>query len=119
MLRKLKLQFKNMDSSQSLVDYASNKLEPLQKLFTKPDGVRWNLRLVKDGHHKKGEMYHAEAQIKTAGKNYGADAVAESPYAAIDELKEELATKITSHKERRITRARRGALRVKELLRQQ
>lgn len=117
MLRKLKLNFKNMDHSESVVEYASEKLEPLQNLLKREDGVRWNLRLTKEGHKHKGDEYHAEAQLKTGRKNYGADARGESPYAAIDKLKDELTAKITSHKEKRITRARRGALRIKQLLR--
>lgn len=108
-----------MDRSDAVIGYAAEKLEPLEELLKRQDGVRWNLRLTKEGHKLKGDEFHAQAQLKTGRKNYGADAVGESPYAAIDKLKDELAAKITSHKEKRITRARRGAARVKELLRRQ
>ena len=117
MLRKLKLQVKDMTSNPNFFSYAQKKLEPLQKLFKTEDGLRWNLRLSKEGHSKKGGVYHAEAQVKTARKNYGADASGETPYAAIDGLKDELSKKITSHKNKRSTKARQGAAWVKKMLR--
>lgn len=119
MLRKLKLQVKNMTSNPNFLDYAQTRLEPLQSLFRSEDGLRWNLRLSKDGHSKKGDVYHAEAQVKTARKNYGADAHGETPYEAIDELKNELSRKIVSHKDKRMTEHRKGGAQAKEMLREE
>ena len=118
MLRKLKLHFKNMTENPNFVNYATKRLEPLEKFFKKGTGVRWNLRMSKEGHQKKrDDLYHVEAQIKSARKNYGAEAEGETPYEAIDELKDELTKKITTHKDKKITRFRSGARKAKKMLR--
>lgn len=117
MLHKLQVQVKNITQSQVFVDYAQKKLASLEKLVPHPDSIRWNLRLSKEGGPHKGDIFHAEAQMITDKKNFGAEAHGETPYEAIDELRSELNKKITHHKDKRITRFKRGAAFAKELLR--
>lgn len=118
MLRKLKLHFKNMTENPNFIEYANKRLEPLHRFFKNESGIRWNLRMSKEGQHKKGDdIYHVEAQIRAPRKNYGAEAEGGTPYEAIDELKDELTKKITTHKDKKITRFRKGARRAKQMLR--
>ena len=120
MLHKLKLHFKNLTHNQSFVDYANKRLAPLEKFFKAQKELRWNVRLSKEGHPKKGDnLYHAEAQVRSPNKNFGAEADGETPYEAIDELKNELSKKITGHKEKRLTRMRKGARYAKNILRRE
>jgi ribosomal subunit interface protein len=118
MLHKLKLHFKNMTENPNFVKYASKRLGPLEKFFKNSRGIRWNVRMSKEGHQKKrDDLYHVEAQIRSPQKNYGAEAEGETPYEAIDELKDELTKKITTHKDKKITRFRAGARKAKKMLR--
>lgn len=117
MLRKLKTQFKNMDSNPELVDYVNKRLSSVQDLIPSEDGVRWNVRFSQEGHRNKGNVYRVQAQLKTARKNFGAQASGSTPQEAIDELKNELQKKVTHHKDKKITLWRKSALRAKQLLR--
>ncbi len=119
MLRKLKLHISNMTNNPRLLEHASKRLSTLERrLLKSTEGIRWNIRLSKEGHSKKGDTYHAEAQVQTARKNYGAEASGETPFQAIDELREGLAAKIIGHKEKSLSKQRRGGREVKALLRE-
>jgi len=119
MLKKLKTQVKNIENHEEVLEYAEKHLESLESLIKNQENMRWNLRLSKEGGPNKGDIYHAEAQVKTAKKNFGASAHGETAHAAIDELRIELKRKITHHKDKRITRFKKGAALAKKLLRMQ
>ncbi|MFW0870998.1 MAG: HPF/RaiA family ribosome-associated protein [Patescibacteria group bacterium] len=118
MLHKLKLHFKNMTENPNFVKYANKRFAPLEGFFKNRKGIRWNVRMSKEGHQKKrDDLYHVEAQIRSPKKNFGAEADGETPYEAIDNVKNQLTQKITSHKEKKITRFRKGARYAKNMLR--
>ena len=55
-------------------------------------------------HHKKGEIYYAEANIEVPGKIFRAEARKENLYQAINELKKELQRILKKDKEKRIVK---------------
>lgn len=67
-------------------------------------------------HHKSGDFFKAEVNLKIAGKNFYAVTEKDDLYAAIDEVKDEIVYQITSDKDKTITLYRRGALKVKNLM---
>jgi putative sigma-54 modulation protein len=67
-------------------------------------------------HHKSGDVFKAEVNLHTAGKNFYAVSEKDDLYAAIDEVKDEIVRQITAHKDKSTTLMKKGALKVKNAL---
>jgi putative sigma-54 modulation protein len=67
-------------------------------------------------HHRSGDVFRAEVNLIIAGEQYFAVSEKEDLYAAIDEVRDEIIREITSRKNKSQTMMRRGALRVKNML---
>ena len=67
-------------------------------------------------HHKSGDFFKAEVNLHLSGNNFYAISEKDDLYAAIDDVKDEIVHQITSHKDKSQTLYRRGALKVKNLL---
>jgi len=117
-MRNLKVNFTDIMDQQDAQAYAEKKLTPLEK-FVKRDqeSIKWNLRLTRDEHGATAHAFTAEASMHSSKKNFGATAQADSLYAAIDELKDELQKKMTRFKGKRIAMLKKGGREVKKLLR--
>ncbi len=67
-------------------------------------------------HHKSGDYFKAEVNLKMAGKSFYAVSEKDDLYAAIDEVKDEIVHQITSEKDKSKTLTRRGAAKIKNIL---
>ena len=67
-------------------------------------------------HHKSGDFFRAEVNLHTTGQNFFAVAEKDDLYAAIDEVKDDIIRQLTTHKDRSNTLYRRGALKLKNIL---
>jgi len=67
-------------------------------------------------HHRKGEIFRAEGQLKLPGKSLRAEAQSEDLKIAINEVKDELQRELKKYKERSITLTKRGARIFKKFL---
>jgi putative sigma-54 modulation protein len=67
-------------------------------------------------HHKSGDFFRAEVNLRFSGRNFYAVSEKDDLYAAIDEVKDEIVQQITTQKDKSQTLYRRGALQVKNLL---
>lgn len=68
-------------------------------------------------HHHKGKIWRAEANLTFGKKMIRAEAFGEDPREAIDILEEELKREVKTFKEKSTTRERRGARKIKKILR--
>ena len=59
-------------------------------------------------HHKKGEIYYAEANIKVPGKIIRSEAEGEDIYQTIDEVKDELQALLKKYKKRKSAKRKRA-----------
>jgi ribosomal subunit interface protein len=115
---KVKILAKDMGLDEAMEQYVKERMDSLDKLLSNTDEVFCDLRLGKDsGSHRHGKIFFAEAKIKTAKKNYGARAEAETINEAVDQLKDELSKKIRRYKDKKVSLRKRGGRVVKELLR--
>ena len=67
-------------------------------------------------HHKSGNVFKAEVNLTCGGKNFYAVSEKSDLYSAIDEVKDEILQKLKSNKEKRITIMKKGALKIKNLI---
>lgn len=97
-------------------DYLEKRLSGLEKWLEGSEYIL-DVELGKTTqHHKSGDVFKAEANLKLEGKQMYAVVEKEDLYAAIDELKDEIGRQIISGKEKKKTLFRRGAHKIKNLL---
>ena len=102
----------------AIEDYVYKKISSLQKFLPSGEEILCEVEIGKStGHHKSGDIFRAEVNIQVpSGKQVYAVAEESDLYSAIDVVRDEAEREIISQKNKRNTLFRRGASRVKELL---
>ena len=102
----------------ALVNYVDNKMALLDKLLTHFGDVLAEVEIGKETqHHKTGNWFFAETNLKCDGmilRNVTEEA---DLYAAIDKMKDSLAEEIRTSEKKKNTLYRRGARAIKRLFR--
>ena len=85
------------------------KLGNIEKFFRDTEAMELRVEISRPStHHKKGDVYYAEANLKIPGGLLRATATNEDMYLAIDGARHILERQITQHKDKQITRDRRN-----------
>lgn len=115
----LNIKTTNISLTPAISEYLEKKLRSLDKFIDiDRDNVYIQAEVGKTtNHHKSGDVFKAEINLRIGGNNYRAVSEKDDLYAAIDEVKDELSRAVKSGKDKRISLFRKGALRVKNLLR--
>mgnify|MGYP001615987025 FL=1 len=116
----MKINFKatNLELTPETLDYCREKLAGLDKLLAGDESVFLDVELGKTTrHHKQGQVFRAEMNLRTAGRSFRSEAIAEDLYAAIDEVKDELQSEVKRYRKKQGTLLRRGGRRVKDFIR--
>lgn len=116
----MKINFKatQFELTAEITNYCQEKLNSLEKLLSDDESAFVDVELGKTTeHHKQGEIFRAEFNLHTAGKNFRAEAVAEDLYLAIDEVKNELLGEVKRYRKKQGAMLRRGGRAVKDFLR--
>lgn len=116
----MKINFKatNLELAPETLEYCREKLAGLDKLLAGDESVFMDVELGKTTrHHKQGEVFRAEMNLRTAGRSFRSEAVAEDLYAAIDEVRDELSSEVKRYHKKRGTLLRRSGRRVKDFIR--
>ena len=108
----------HFDITPAINDYISKKISSLEKFLYSDKKILCDVEIGKTtGHHKSGEIFRAEIHIRQPGiKDIYAVAEESDLYAAIDVVRDEAEREIVSSKKKRNTLFRRGAMKIKELL---
>jgi len=100
----------------SITEYIEKKINMLEKFFEGED-VLVNVEVGKTtNHHKSGDIFRAEIRLVLDGKEYYTTAETSDLYAAIDEVKDEIAYKLSGEKKKSLHLLRRGGAKIKNLL---
>jgi len=100
----------------SISEYIEKKMNMLEKFLLKGESLV-NVEVGRTTrHHKSGDIFRAEIRIISDGKEYYSVAETEDLYAAIDEVKDEIADELTSRKKKTAHLLRRGGAQIKNLL---
>ena len=113
---KLSLKGTNLKLLESTRAYVDQKLVRSAKKFIKDgDGlVLLEVEVEKtSAHHKKGEVFRAEANLTMGGVSLRAEATAEGLNEAIDMVEDELVGEIKKFKEKRRAKMLKGARQLK------
>jgi ribosomal subunit interface protein len=106
----------DLELSHSLREYVEKRLAAFFKKYQLV-GAHVNVEIGKlSNHHKNGEIYYAEAYFKAKKGNIFARVVKVDLYEAIDHLQDELVTQLEGLKGKRLALFKRGASKIKKLL---
>jgi putative sigma-54 modulation protein len=106
----------NIELTEAISDYVNKRVASLEK-FSRGAEMSSYVEVGKTtNHHKQGDVFKAEFDIKIAGTQFFAMSEQSDLYAAIDDAKEEIVRKITHSKDRKKTLFKRGAISVKKML---
>jgi putative sigma-54 modulation protein len=106
----------NIELTSAIEEYVHRKIESVEKFIIK-SGAHINVEVGKTtNHHKSGDVYKAEIEIKNEGNTFFAMAETDDLYKAVDMAREEIVRELTSTKDRNNSLFRRGARSVKKML---
>jgi len=118
-MKNIKINTIGVELDEKIEEYLSKKLESLRKFINFDDEeITTDIRLSKETRSRhSGNLYKTEISIMTVGKKYGAKGEDEELYASIDAMKDAISKKIASHRGKRQNLFRKGATKVKKMLR--
>ncbi len=107
---------KDFELTDPIKNYLVEKLSSLHKyLNVDEEATTFHCRLGKvSNSHNHGKIFYAEVSIHTPEKNFGGRVEAETIYASIDLLKDELAQSIANYKGKVRTLNKKEALKFKD-----
>ncbi|MBP9855766.1 MAG: ribosome-associated translation inhibitor RaiA [Candidatus Pacebacteria bacterium] len=108
-----------LELTPAIKSYVEEKLLQVEKLVDiSTGGVRAEVEVGKTtDHHRHGDIFKAEFNLQVNGSQFRSEVTGADLYAALDEAKDELVRQITSQKDKNQTLFRRGARRLKNILR--
>ena len=115
-MRNLNINATNIEMTEAIKQYFTDKINSLDKFLNQNDeSIKCSARVRKE-MGKTGDIFKAEVSIHTSGKNFGAVSEKEDLYAAIDDVKDMVERKIVSYKDKKRSIFKKGAIKVKTLL---
>jgi len=90
----------NMELTEAIKEHINGKIGGLDKFFDNILDARVDIGLTSK-HHKKGDIYRAEVNLRVPGKLLRAEAVTDDLYKSINQVKDELQREIKRYKEKK------------------
>lgn len=108
----------NIDLTEALRLYVTERVESVQKLTTaSSESLHAAVEIGKTTHHhKQGDVFRAEVNFHVGHTLIRSVAVKDDLYAAIDEMRDDLARELANVKDKDRTMIRRGAAVVKSMM---
>lgn len=121
MQTKINIKATNLDLTTELRNYVDEKISAIEKFMSlKPDQTPIaDIELEKQhgDHHKQGEIYRAEINLQYKGELFRTESRKEDIKVALNDAKEEMIRRIRKTREKKTDMFRRGAKRIKKMLR--
>lgn len=108
----------NLEVTEAIRSYLYKKLEHIEKFIdVKDESVMCDVELGKTtNHHKNGDIFRTEINLKIKGNNLRAVSEMEDLFASIDVAKDEMVRELQSHKDKKISLVRRGGAKMKNFV---
>jgi ribosomal subunit interface protein len=102
---RIEIHHTNFHSTPDLDSYAERHLEPLAKLLGRyKEDILVVVELARTTkHHKKGDVFYAEATVEIPGKPTRATFTGSDIYLAIDEVARKLKTELRREKDKSVS----------------
>ncbi len=107
----------NIELTPALKDYAEKRMKSIVKFTDGDADISMDIGKT-TSHHKGGDVFQASANVTTPlGKTYHAVSQKSDLYEAIDDVRTEIVRELTTAKGKRDSLFRRGARRMKNIIR--
>ena len=114
---KYTIHYSGIEKTEALDAYVEKRLTSLDKYLKEFEHVHADVEVGKTTrHHMKGDVFRAEAKLHLAQKDVYVEAEKDDLYAAIDEIRDELASALKAHQGKQATLMRRGAAKIKNFI---
>lgn len=109
----------NIKLTSEASEYLDKRLASLEKLIDPDDtSAMADVEVGKTTmHHQQGDVFRAEINVRTAGKQFRAVAEKSTLYSAIDKARDEVLSGMRRNKRKQIHLLKRGGAKIKELTR--
>jgi len=106
---KITIKGTNIELSDSIYEYINSKIDTLDKFVQNVEPVECWVEVEKTtDHHRKGDIFRAEGQIKLPGvRGVRAEASEWDLHQAIDKVKDELQRQLKRYKRKVVAKRRR------------
>ncbi len=112
----IRIQGLSVPLTPAIEEYVLKRIAPLEKLVS-DQSVVCEIELGKTtNHHKSGDIFKAEVNMVLPDKHVYLVSEKEDLFQAIDDLREQLDYVLSVRKEKKQTLFRRGALKIKDML---
>lgn len=112
----IKIKATNIELTEAISEYVNKKVLSLEKFINENDTLVYVEVAKTTNHHKNGEVFKTEIDLRMGGTKFFAVSESDDLYATIDEAREAMFRELTSNKDRTDTLFRRGARSVKKML---
>ena len=116
----LNIKATHLDLSDEIRNYVESRIDSLDKFIdvTENDTTIFNVEVGKTTTAQNtGDIFRAEINLSAHGKTYRSEATKDHLFAAMDVATQELENQLLHHKTKRNTMFRRGAQKIKNILR--
>ncbi len=115
--KNITLKHTHSGTDSSIRTLVEQKLAALEKYVGTETDVRTEVEFEKVVAHKSGPVCRVEVNVFVAGKVFRSESTQETFEAALDIVKDDLATEMQRSNDRHLSLVRRGARKFKEMLR--
>lgn len=117
MKTKISIKTTGLESTPALVEFVNSKLSQLDRFLSAGQEALIEVEIGKTTtHHKQGEVFRAEINLRLNGDFYRTEEVSEDLYAAIEIAKDELVNQIANRQDKKHTKQVRGGRKIKDFL---
>lgn len=112
----------HIEITEAIREYAHDRFNALAKYAPKGEHTSnaLSFEITKTtAHHTHGDIFQAEARMHVKGKELHVRTVGADVYALIDETRDKLTRELTEYKDKQLSVFKRGAYKIKKLLRLQ
>lgn len=115
---KINIKATNTTLTPAISDYVNKRIDSLTKFIDSSDtGAMADVEVgVTTHHHQSGEIFRAEVNLYTKGKQFRAEHEDVDLYVAIDKVRDEVAEELRSSRKKETSLLRRGGAAIKNLL---
>lgn len=115
---KINVKAENITLTPDIYEYLDKRLAPIEKIIQGDSAAMAHVEIGKPSqHHKTGNFFEARIQLHVSGRDFTALATGDSVYSAIDGMKDDITRELTTHKDKQLTRTKKGGRHIKNILR--
>jgi ribosomal subunit interface protein len=113
---KINIKATNIELTSEIERYVNDKVNTIDKFLNHDESFAYIEVGKTTNHHKQGDIFKAEIDIRAGEEKYFASSETEDLYTAINLAKEEILSTLKSIRGRKQTLFRRGAKSVKKMM---